>query len=106
MIHALLVEPFSEIAGDVAGTIVRQQPGFVPDMGLIAARGRERHLQRVGNVPGLHRGAQLPGNDVARVVVEDGGQVAARSVPHDAPQSHSRRWVGRWVGRLCKSPNH
>ena len=24
MIHALLVEPFSEVAGDVAGTIVRQ----------------------------------------------------------------------------------
>ena len=75
MIHALLVEPFSEISGDVAGAIVRQQPGFVLDTGLITTRGGQCHLQRVGDVLGLHRGAQLPGNDVARVVVEDGGQV-------------------------------
>ena len=73
MIHALLVEPFSEIAGDVTGTIIRQQPGFVLDTGLIATRGRERHLQRIGDVLGLHRGAQLPSDDVAREVVENGG---------------------------------
>ena len=35
--HALLIEPFGEIAGYVAGTIVAQEARLVPDVGLVAA---------------------------------------------------------------------
>ena len=37
MAHVLLVQPFGQFPRDVTGTIVGQQPGSVPDMGLIAA---------------------------------------------------------------------
>ena len=49
------------------------------DVGLVAARGSQGELQRVGDVGGLHRRAQLPGDDVPRKVVEDRRQV------HPAP---------------------
>ena len=38
-------------------------------------RGLQRHFERGGDVLGLHRGAQLPGDDVAGEVVEDRRQV-------------------------------
>ena len=43
--------------------------------GAVAAGCRERQLQRVGDVVGPHGRAQLPGDDVAREVVEDGRQI-------------------------------
>ena len=36
---------------------------------------RQRQLQRVGDVIGPHGRAQLPGDDIAREVVEDGRQI-------------------------------
>ena len=33
------------------------------------------HLQCIGDVLGFHRGAQLPGDDVTREVVEDGREI-------------------------------
>ncbi len=38
---------------------------------LIQPGSLQSQLQRVGDVLGFHRGAELPGNDVAREVVED-----------------------------------
>ena len=50
-----VVEPFGEVSGDVAGTITRQQPGFVPNMGLawriFCTSGIERLLHRPDNMP-------------------------------------------------------
>ena len=37
MLHAAIIEPFGQIAGYVAGAVVTEQPGFVLDMGLVAA---------------------------------------------------------------------
>ena len=48
-------------------------------MGLVATRSRKRQVERVGHVLGPHVGAQLPGDDVARVVIEHGRQI------HPAP---------------------
>ena len=44
-------------------------------MAPIAARCGKRQVQRVGDVLGLHGRAQLPGDDVAGEVVEDGRQI-------------------------------
>lgn len=35
--HALILEPFSQIAGDVGGAVIAEQPGLVYDLGAIAA---------------------------------------------------------------------
>ena len=45
------------------------------DISLIKAGRCECHLQRVGNVACFHRRTKLPGDDVAREVVEDRRQV-------------------------------
>jgi glycosyltransferase involved in cell wall biosynthesis len=45
------------------------------DLGLADPRSIERHIERGSDILGLHGGAQLPGDDVARVVVEDGRQI-------------------------------
>lgn len=37
MVHLLILQPFGQIARDVAGTVVAEQTGFVPDHGLVAA---------------------------------------------------------------------
>lgn len=75
MIHTLLVEPFSQLAGDVTGAVVRQQTGFVPNGNLIAAGRLEGQFQRVGDIACRHCGAQLPGNNVSRKVVQNTGEV-------------------------------
>ena len=79
MAHAMRLDPLGQFTSDVAGAIVTEQPWFVQHSGLIAARRRERHAQRVGDVPGSHGRAKLPGDDVAREVIKDGRQV------HPAP---------------------
>ncbi len=73
MVHALALEPFGQIAGDVAGAVVGEQSRLVPDLDAVAARCGERQLQlqRVGDVAGPHGRAKLPRHDVAREVVQD-----------------------------------
>jgi hypothetical protein len=44
-------------------------------MHLIAARSRQRQFQRIGYILGPHCRTQFPTDDVAGVIVEDGGQV-------------------------------
>ena len=75
MLDLPLVEPLGETCCDIAGTIIRQQTGFVSDVHLAAACSDECLLQRAGDVTGGHRGAELPGDDVAREVVEDAREV-------------------------------
>src|SRR5665811_748915 len=42
---------------------------------LIAARSLKGQFQRIGHIRCFHRGTKLPGNNIARVIIEDGGQV-------------------------------
>jgi hypothetical protein len=53
----------------------RTAPLAWKDPVLVEPRGIQRHFERSGDVLGPHCGAQLPGDDVAREVVEDRGQV-------------------------------
>ena len=73
--HILGIEPIRELARDVAGPVVRQQSWSVANMGLAAARRGQRHFQGVGDVFGLHRRAELPGDHVSREVIQDRGQI-------------------------------
>lgn len=75
VVHFLIGQPFGQIARDIAGAVVAEQTGFVSDHGLVAARCLKRQLDRAGHILGPHVRAELPGDDVAAVVVEDGGQV-------------------------------
>ena len=60
--HALGFDIFRQLARDVAGTIIRQQAWPVMYMCLIAARCRQRQVQRIGDVLSAHRAAELPGD--------------------------------------------
>ena len=72
MIHALVIEPFGQIAGYVRRPIAAEQPRLVFNMNFTAARCLQRQGQRLGHIVGPHGGAQLPGDDVARIVVQNG----------------------------------
>ena len=37
MLHALIIEPFGQVAGEIAGSVVGQQPWRMDDLRLIAA---------------------------------------------------------------------
>src|SRR5580658_1062552 len=75
MLHVLAVEPFGQVRRDVAGAVVGEKPWPVDDRCPVEPRGLQRQVQRGGDILGLHGWAQLPGDDVAREVVEDGRQV-------------------------------
>jgi hypothetical protein len=79
MAHLPGLDVFRQFAGDVAGAIIAEQPGFVQHRGAVAAGSCLGEVQRLGHVFGPHVGAQLPGDDVAREVVEHGGEI------HPAP---------------------
>ena len=70
--HAPAAEPVGQVAGDVARPVVGEQTWPLPHPPLIDPSRTQRHVERGGDVAGLHRGAQLPGDEVA-------GEVATRS---------------------------
>ena len=45
------------------------------DSHLIKLRGRQRQIERGGDVLRFHRGAELPGDNEAREVVQHGGEI-------------------------------
>jgi hypothetical protein len=65
--EALTANPISFRSSDVVG----QKPWPVDDLCPVEPRGLQRQVQRGGDILGLHGCAQLPGDDVAREVVED-----------------------------------
>jgi hypothetical protein len=75
MLDFLAVEPFCEIGRYVRGSIVRQQSRGMPNIDLIQPAFGQHQIQRIGDVLRLHRHAELPGDDIARVVVQDGRQI-------------------------------
>ena len=63
--HAVVVEPNSEVAGDVARSVVRKQPWLVGNIGLVTARCLKSKLRGLGNIAAGHASTQLPGNHIA-----------------------------------------
>src|SRR5215207_2482249 len=101
MLDAPAVEPFGEIAGDVRGTIVGQQPRAVDDRDLIEPGGRQRQVERLSDIGGPHRGAELPGDDEAREVVEHGREI----VPPPAGDLQVKSVCQSWLGAVVLSRN-
>ncbi len=75
VLHAPILKPLSQIIRKVGGTIVRQQPRPVHDRHLIEPAGRQRQVECFGHIAGPHRGAQLPGDDEAREIVQHGREI-------------------------------
>ena len=62
MLRLVGFDVFGQITGDEAGVVVGRQARFMLNSGLVAARCRQRQVQRVGDVLGAHGGALLPGD--------------------------------------------
>ena len=45
------------------------------DIDLATARSLQGKLQRVGDITGLHVGTQLPGNDIAGIIIMDSTEI-------------------------------
>ncbi|CUK20734.1 hypothetical protein RUE5091_04553 [Ruegeria denitrificans] len=75
MAHLVVFQPFGQIAGDVTGPIVTQQAWLVPNDGLIASRCRQSQFDCVSHVFGPYVCAELPGNDIAAVIVQDRAEI-------------------------------
>ena len=73
--HLMVCHPLGQFGCDVARTVVTQQPRPVSDGGFVEPRGDECLFQRLGHILGFHRRAQPPGDDVTRVVIEDGREI-------------------------------
>ena len=54
---------FHQLAGDVAETVIAEQPGFVQHRGAVTTRSLEGDIKPVSHIIGVHGGAQLPGDD-------------------------------------------
>src|SRR6516162_7344120 len=75
MSDAVVLEPLTKLARHVGWTVIAQQPWPMQNLDLVQTCPPQRHLQRIGYVGCRHGGAQLPGQDVAREVIEHGGQI-------------------------------
>lgn len=53
MSDAVVIEPFGQVAGDIAGAVIGEQPWTVNDPGLIEACGFERQFECVCDVIGF-----------------------------------------------------
>ena len=89
MAHLVGFDIFRQFAGDVTGAIVAEQPRLMLNSGMVAARCCQGHVQRICYILGPHIAAQPPGDDIAREVVEYGGQV------HPSPTNDLE------VGKVC-----
>ena len=96
VLHPFAGEPRGEVARDVAGPVVGEEPRPVTDPRLRAAGCGERQLQSVGDVTRGHAGAELPGEDVAREVVQHGREM--KPAPAGDPQVGEVRLL-QLVGR-------
>ena len=82
MFDFAITEPFGQVAGDVAGAVIGQEPRPLGEPGLVQSRGQQCSLERGRDVLGAHCGAQLPGDDVAGEVVEHGRQIEPAPTDH------------------------
>ncbi len=72
---AMLVQVLLELSGQIAWSIVRQQPGPAPDPDSGDLGRGHGQIQDVLHVLSRHGAGQKPGDDIAAVVIHNGGQV-------------------------------
>ena len=106
--HAVFVEPFGKIAGDVGWPVVAEQTRTLIDGQSIQARSLQRAVERGGDIGCRHGGAELPGDDVAREVVEHGREI----IPTPAGDLEVGEVGlpelidgGGWIGEACRRPS-
>lgn len=75
MLHALPFQPFSQITRDVAGPVITQKTRLVAHDGLIAAGCSQRQFNRISHVFSPHVCAELPGDDVRAVVIQNCAEI-------------------------------
>ena len=76
MLHVLPLQPFSQIARDVAGAFIAEQTRRMAHDGLVATRRSQRQFNRICHIFSPHVCAELPGNDVTAVIIQDGAEVS------------------------------
>ena len=81
MRNALLFQPFSQITRDVAGPIIAQKTRLLAHDCLVATGRGQRQFDSVRHITSPHVGAELPGDDVTAVVVQDCAEIV--STPAD-----------------------
>ena len=82
MIHLLIFQPICQLPRDITRPIVREQARLVQNRCLIAARSLQRQVERVGHVARFHRRAELPGDDVTAVIVQDRREIEPAPANH------------------------
>src|SRR5262245_28221985 len=106
MSDAVVLEPLAKLARHVGWTVIAQQPWSMQNLDLVQTWPPQRHLQRIGHVGCRHGGAQLPGQDVAREVIEHSREI--EPAPADdlqigevipGPQIHDSWALPQW-GRV------
>jgi hypothetical protein len=95
--HIAFGQPFGEVGRDVGRVIVRQQSGAMNDLCPIKPRGLQRQLERFRDVPDLHRCTELPGDDVAREVVQYRAEV--KPAPADDLEIVNTKSLKVWLLR-------
>src|SRR3974377_778293 len=75
MADAVILEPVGKLAGDVGWTVIAEQSRAMANLHPVQTGRLQCNLQRVGHVSCRHGGAQLPGQDIAREVIEHSGQI-------------------------------
>ena len=69
VLHAFALQPFSQFARDVAGSVVAEQARLMNNVDLVAARCLQSQVQRVRHVLGSHVRTEFPRDDVPAVVL-------------------------------------
>ena len=75
VLHFLSLQPFRQVAGDVARAIITEQTRLVTQDCLIATGCRQGQFDRVCHVLGTHVCAEFPGDDIATVIVQNCAEV-------------------------------
>ena len=60
VLHTFVLQPFGQVTGHIAGSIVAQQSRLMNDMHLIAAGCPQCEVQRARHILSPHVGAELP----------------------------------------------
>ena len=101
MRHAVLREPGPELGGEVGRPVVAQQARSMLDADALEAGTAQGDRQSVRDIGRGHGRTQLPGQDVAREVIQHGRQI--EPAPTDYPEVGkiglpeligSSRWLG------------
>ena len=75
VLHAFVLQPFSQFSRDVAGSVVAAQARLVNNVDLVATRCLQSQVQRVRHVLGPHVRTEFPRDDVPAVIVQDRAEI-------------------------------